>query len=373
MADRVELLVGGKSYAGWKSVGVTRAMDASTGSFTLTLTDRWQGQDTPWPIVPGDECEVRLGGDTVITGYVDIWKPSFTKDDHSINVQGRDKSADMVDSSAVHSPDEWRDLDVLALAKILAAPFGVKVRADVAVGERFRTVKLQQGETAFEALERHCRQRKLLLMPDGLGGLLITRAGSERAETPLIQGVNIKQAEGTVDFSQRFSRYIVRAQAGFSFETDGEGEAHIEAQVSDSSVSRTRPLLLVAETGGTMASARERATWEANVRIGKSASIEVTVAGWRQRPGGALWKPNLLVSVDASWLRINGDMLVRQVTYGMDKQGGQICQLSLVSPQAFAPEPPAPDKVEANPWAADGDDTEWPGFPAALPEGTGNE
>lgn len=374
MADRVELIVGGKSYSGWKDVAITRAIDASTGSFSLSLTERWAGQDRPWPIVPGNNCEIRLGGDVVITGYVDVWKPSYSKDDHSINVQGRDRSADIVDCSAVHSPDEWKNINVLQLANILCAPFGVPVRAEVDVGAAFKNppVKLQQGETVFEALDRYCRQRKLLLMPDGQGGILITRAGQQRAEVALVQGgqgldgVNIKEASGSIDFSQRFSRYTVRAQSGYSYETDGAGESHIEAEVIDTSVGRHRPLLLVAETGGTTASARERATWEANVRIGRSASIDITVAGWRQRPGGALWKPNLLVPTKSPWLRINGDMLIRQVNYGMDKSGGQVCQLSLVSPQAFAPEPPSPAKTAKNPWAADSDDTEWSGFPAGA-------
>jgi prophage tail gpP-like protein len=365
MADQVQLLVGGRAYSGWKSVTVTRAMDAATGSFSLGLVERWAGQDEPWPIVPGDECEVRLGSDTVITGYVDVWRPSFSKDEHAITVQGRDKSADMVDCSAVHSPDEWRDLDVLALAKILARPFGVKVRADVQVGERFRVVKLQQGETAFEALDRHCRMRKLLLMPDGLGGLLITRAGAEQAETVLEQGVNIKSASGSIDMSQRFSSYTVRAQAGWSAETDVETESLIEAVATDPGVGRRRPMLLVAEAGGTTAAAKERATWEANVRIGRAASVDVVVAGWRQRPGGALWRPNLQVDVRSSWLRMAGTMLVRQVTYAMDKDGGQVAQLALVSPQAFAPEPPAPETAESNPWASELDENEWPGFPAA--------
>lgn len=343
--DDLELLVNGLAYAGWTSIGVTRAMDAASGAFTVSLTERWEGkagaaaQLEPWPILPGDACEVRLAGVALIVGYVDIFRPAFGATDHSINIQGRDKTSDLIDCSAVHAPDEWNNLDVLAFAKILAAPFGVPVRADVDVGERFSLMKLQQGEAAFEAVERYARQRKLLLMPDGAGGLLLTRAGQRRASVALVQGQNILEASGTIDHSERFSNYLVKAQAGFSLDTSSEAEAHIEGGTTDSGVTRYRPLLVLAEAGGSDASAGERATWEANNRLGKSAACSITVQGWQQQPGGALWAPNLLVTVRSPWLRLDGDMIIRQVTFERG-DSGTTAKLDLVSPQAFAPEPP---------------------------------
>lgn len=343
--DDLELLVNGMAYAGWTSLGVTRAMDAASGAFTVSLTERWEGgngaaaQVEPWPILPGDECEVRLAGVPLIIGHVDIFKPSYSATSHTINIQGRDKTADLIDCSAVHAPDEWRNLDLMQFASIVAKPFGVEVSADVPVGERFQLIKLQQGETAFEAIERYARQRRLLLMPDGKGGLLLTRAGYRRAEVALEQGSNILDASGSIDHSQRFSSYLIKAQAGFSEDSDGEAEAHIEGSVTDSGIARYRPMLVVAESGGTGASVQERATWEANSRIGKSAAASITVQGWRQRPGGPIWEPNMLVRVRSPWLRMDGDMIIRQATFERGDQG-TTTKLDLVSPQAFAPEPP---------------------------------
>ena len=343
--DDLELLVNGVNYAGWTSLGVTRAMDAAATAFTVTLTERWEGgrnqaaQVEPWPILPGDACEVRLGGTPMVVGYVDIFRPSFSANDHSINVQGRDKVGDLIDCSAVHSPDEWRNIDLLRFAQALAKPFGVTVVADVDVGAPFSVCKLQQGETAFKAIERYARQRRVLLMPNGAGGLLITRAGTRRAQVGLVQGENIKSADGSIDHSQRFRNYLVKGQAGYSPDSDGETESHIEGAVTDSGIKRYRPMLLVAETGGTAAGLNERATWEANSRIGKSAGASIMVQGWRQLPGGPLWEPGLLVSVRSPWLRMDGEMIIRQVTYERG-ENGTTTKLDIVSPQAFAPEPP---------------------------------
>lgn len=354
--DDLQLLVNGQVYAGWTSLGVTRAMDAAAGAFTVSLTERWEGQDgaaaqiEPWPILPGDTCEVRLGGKVMISGYVDIFKPSFSATDHTINIQGRDKTSDLIDCSAIHKPDEWKNITVLKLAQILCEPFGIKAKADVDVGAPFPVVKLQQGETAFEAIERYAQQRKLLAMPDGAGGLLLTRTGTRRASTSLEQGVNIKTANGSIDHSQRFNQYLVKGQTAYSDDTDGETESHVEGRVTDSGIQRYRPMLIVAEADGNTNSALERATWEANTRLGKSATAQITVQGWRQVPGGELWLPNMLVYVKSPWLRMDGEMLIRQVTFNRESEDGSegtTCQLDICSPQAYAPEPPDSKKKGA--------------------------
>lgn len=353
--DDLELLVNGENYAGWTSIGVTRAMDAASGAFTVALTERWEGQEgaaaqiEPWPILPGDECEVRLGGKTMLSGYVDIFKPSYSATDHSINIQGRDKTSDLIDCSAIHKPDEWKNITALKLAQILCAPYGIKARADVDVGEPFPVVKLQQGETSFEAIERYAQQRKLLVMPDGAGGLLLTRTGTRRASVALVQGINIKTASGSIDHSQRFSEYLVKGQAPYSEDSDGETEAHVEGRITDSGIKRYRPMLIVAEADGNAGSALERATWEANTRLGKSATAQITVMGWRQTEGGELWLPNMLVYVKSPWLRMDGEMLIRQVTFNKesaDGSEGTTAQLDIISPQAYAPEPPDSKKKD---------------------------
>lgn len=172
---------------------------------------------------------------------------------------------------------------------------------------------------------------------------MITRAGVRRAATSLVQGENILNASGTIDHSQRFSSYLVKGQASYSPDSTGETEAHIQGGVTDSGIKRYRPMLLVAETGGTSSSLQDRATWEANSRIGKSAAASIDVQGWRQSPGGALWEPGLLVYVRSSWLRMDGWMLIRQVTYERG-EGGTTAKLEIVSPQAFDPEPPDSEK-----------------------------
>ena len=348
MPSNITLLVGGKLYGGWEDVSVTRAIDAASGAFDLTVTERWAGnRETPWPISPGDACEIRADDELLITGYVDIFAPSFDASTHRINIQGRDKTADLIDCSAVHSPDEWRKFTVLDLARTLCAPFGVAVSVSpgVDIGAAFPVCKIQQGESVFEALDRHCRLRKLLLTADGSGGLLITTVGIERATSALVQGQNILAATGSIDASERFSEYTVKAQAAYSEDSTGETEAHITGSVQDSAIKRYRPLLVIAEGGGSSKTATDRAVWECNTRIGRAAQAALIVQGWRQK-SGALWKPNLLVAVQSDWLRMSGDMLIRQVTFQQTLGSGTTATIDLVSPLTYLPEPIDPERAD---------------------------
>lgn len=339
MPEDIELLVDGKVFAGWLSAGVSRAMDAAAGTYSLSVTDRWSDNDEPWELSPGDSCEVRVGGEVLITGYIDIVRPGFGPSDRRMEVQGRDKSGDMVDCSAIHKPDHWKSIGLLQLAQTLAKPFGITVKADTDLGAPLTQVKLQQGETALEAINRHAKMRKVLVMPDGKGGLLLTRTGTRKATVQLVEGRNIAEADGNLDWSERYSEYVVKGQSAYSAKTDGKAEAHAAATAKDPGVNRYRPLLVVNDGETNAATAKDRATWEANTRIGKSAGATITVLGWRETEGGPLWQPNTLVLVESKTLQISGEMLVRQVTYTRDEQGAR-AKLELVSPQTYEAKPP---------------------------------
>ncbi len=351
MPDDVSISVNGKVYAGWTSVTVTSAMDAASGAFSLSYTERWPGSSELWPIMKGDACVVKINGLQLITGFVDLVSPEFDGRGHGLNVQGRDTTGDLVDCSADHRPDQWFNLTTLALAKILCDPFKIPVSTDIDIGGPLPfPVKLQQGESVVDALSRYCSYKKQLIVPDGLGGLLITRAGLKRSDVALVQGANILAGSGTLDDSGRYSLYRVKAQAPYNPDLDPELESHIEAEASDDEIKRYRPLIVVAEMESTQATAKDRAEWEKSVRIGRGTQAEITVNGWQQKPGGDLWRPNTLASVKSTSLKIDGDMLIRAVTFSKNLRAGTTSRLSIVSPLAYTVR--TPKIVNANPWMA---------------------
>jgi|LGVE01.1.fsa_nt_gb prophage tail gpP-like protein len=347
MSDAVKLVVGGREYAGWTSVSVTRSIESIAGRFRLSLTDRWPGQQSAWPIPPGAECSFSIGGETVLTGLVDMAAPRFDSANHESAVTGRDRTGQMVDCSANHSPGEWSGIRLNRLAAILAKPFGVTVTTATDIGAAFETFKLQPGETAFEALDRACRLRGVLPVADGQGGLVLTSTGKTRCSTALVQGENVKSAALTNDTTDRYRKYIVRGSQPSSDFLDAEQASAVEARATDAGATAGRTLIILAESAVDIASARKRAQWEATVRAARSVTVSVTVQGWRQG-NGELWPVNSLVSVDLPYLRVSGDLLISELTHSLDESGGMQTELTLRRKDAFLPEPEKP--VAADPW-----------------------
>jgi prophage tail gpP-like protein len=345
MAEELDLIVGGKRYSGWKSIRVTRSIEGLTGSFALDVSDRW-GQGDPWPIAEGDACRVEIGGEAVIDGYVDKRTLGASKDQRTLSYSGRDRAADLVDCSVL-VPDSstkgnkwtYRNIDIAAFATAIAAPHGIKVSVQSGLTlPKDPLLVAHPGETCFEAINRAAASAGVLVVSDGAGGILITRAGIERA-APLVEGFNILEASADFDATNRFHRYLISSQPPGTDDANGDA-TRVQAEATDTDVARTNRVILIRpEKGYNTAGARKRADWEARIRAAKSAAVTISVLGWRQPNNGPLWPLNMISHVNApDLIGVDGDMLISQVEHSIG-DGGQITQIKLVRPDAFSPEP----------------------------------
>ncbi|MDR2051145.1 MAG: phage tail protein [Deltaproteobacteria bacterium] len=337
--ESVTLRLDGVDWSYWKSAEVTRQMDAIAGAFSVALADRWTDGAQALPIAAGMECELLIGDEPVIKGYIDKSSPSFSAQAHGLTISGRDKSADLVDCSALHSPGQWLGQNALQLAGILARPFGVSVSAEGDVGAPLPNFKLEQGETAFEALDRVLKQRELLACPDGAGGLVLLKIGARENSIALVQGENILSASADFDLTDRFSVYLAQGQQPGNDEVYGLAACAVHAEARDSAVTRYRPLILRAESNVDSAAAGQRAAWERAVRAARSVTVSVTAQGFRQGPNGPLWRLNALTGVDIPFLRLRQRLMTSKVTFRRDTGSGSVTVLELKDPAAFSPEP----------------------------------
>lgn len=335
MSD-VVLTVGSSVYGGWKTVSVSRSIEQIAGTFGLGISERWPGQQALRGILPGNVCTVAIDGTVVITGHVDDVAPSYSASQHSVDVAGRDATGDLVDCSAVSGSGEWRDRKLEAIAADLCKPFGISVKATIDTGSTFKRFRIEEGESAFEAIERACRMRAVLPVSDSKGGLVLTRAGTSRAGVRLVKGENILEASGEFSWRDRYSRYTVKSQKpGTDDESSGAETSQIMGEATDGGVGRYRPLIMLAEQAADRKASKERAVWEANVRAARSRRVSATLQGWRETPDGPLWEPNRIVHLTDNWLAVDQDMLISGVTLTKDENGTRAA-LSLMPPEAFA-------------------------------------
>ena len=364
----VRLLVNGAEYGGWKSVRIGAGIERQARDFDLEVTDRWPGQtDIPRRIQPGDACQVFIGPDLVLTGYVDATPIKYDGKSVSVAVKGRSKTADLVDccpiptGESLHgisqawgdvigkdgkvqnviappskSAAQWRQQKMEVIAAALAAAYGVRVISETDTGKAIPEHQVQVGESVFESIDRMMRQRHVLSTDNERGDLVFIDVGSAgRSGTAIETGVNVLAASTDLDYKGVFSEYIVKGQRAGTDDTyasdvsEEEGEATDDstttvtgetASSADARAKRRRVLVIKQSGHADDGSCKDRADYERAHRAAKALQTSYTVAGWRQADG-SLWLPNQIVRVRDKVIGFDTDMVIAEATWVMDNQG----------------------------------------------------
>lgn len=389
---RIALQVGGAVWDEWTTAEIVRDLAELSGSFLLelrdaaragaafpfaTATDPFRGAPgLAGALAPGLPAAVAIDGEPVLTGYIDEVAPFASERFVQVTVSGRDKTGDMIDCAAAPlGPSEFRNLDLAAIAKRIAEPFGITVRADVDVGKPFARFVVDAGETARSAIEKAARQRAVLVTSDGIGGLVLTRGGTRRAGGGVFFPGNAIESEGLAAWRERFSDYYVLGHAEKAGARDRSAaplsaaappqdappafDAHAEepgvavtGRARDEAVGRYRPTVSLARMQTAAAPAKTTAEWMMRTARAKSEQLRCIVKGFRAgdvsggdvtgratasllERGGALWRPNELVFVDDRWQGVYRDMLIAAVAYRFSAADGATTELKLVGPAAF--------------------------------------
>ena len=351
MADDIQISVGGQTISGWTRVRVTRGIERVPSDFEIELTEYYTGDNSNVVIEPGSLCQVYLGGDLVLTGYVDEYSPRIVGDRHTVTLYGRSKSEDLVDCSADWPNAQILSSTVLQIVQGLATtPYGIPVTQEVIPDANKNTIPqltFIYGETAVEIIERICRYAKLIFydLPDG--GIVLTTASAKRAASGFTEGVNVQEAAARFTMS-RFQTYtcvyssIVQFSDGLALNSGQNNSVNqLGVPQVDVSVKRNRKKYIVLESGDTdpFIVTKARAQWELNRRFGKAWEVRITTDSWRDS-AGHLWEPNTLVDLVLPTVKIPKETwLINEITFQRDEEHGTTAVLLLNPPSAFIPEP----------------------------------
>lgn len=334
-----ELLVDGRIYGGWVEIAVERSIEQISGSFELQLTARWPGVDVAQGLREGLPCAVRIGGETVLTGYVDSYEPDLTSTSTSIRVSGRCKTGDLVDCAALYKTGAWRGVKLDRIVRDIVAPFGltVEIAPGLDMGEVFKRFALEDGERAFDAIDRACRLRAILCTSTPAGNVLLTLASDEESGVTLSEGENILRIQAVHSWKERHSVVILKAQTPGDDDEFGAAASQLKVSAKDAEINRYRPLVVMAEHHTSSASLADRAAWEVKVRMGRGKRGRLSVVGWRTGKDGMegpLWQPNTLVRVVSDRMNLDDDMLIVGCSYQLSA-AGLATELTFVRREAF--------------------------------------
>lgn len=321
MDNHVTLTVNEMEYGGWKSVEITADLERQFRTFKLDITWQWPGQTVDLPIKPGDPCEVKVGKDLLLTGYVFKAPIRYDGRQISLTIEGSSKTQDLVDCAARNLPNQWQQQPLLSIVQDLAREYSLTVVNEIPETSRLTKHTIVPGETVFQSIDRLLSLLRVFSTDDAQGRLVLAKPGSGgRASDALELGKNILSANAPMDFSQVFSEYRVIGQQKGSDAKSGAAASEVESTAADLSFKRRRTTVINEGTQLTFELAQQRAQWESATRMGRAQTTTYQVQGWRQS-NGDLWRHNTLVRVKDPVLGFDGDMLISRVTYSLSAQG----------------------------------------------------
>jgi prophage tail gpP-like protein len=342
-SDDLILSIGGRKYGGWEEISIDRSIDNLCSTFRVVAAAKEDGSGPDFQFRAGAAVAASIDGENLITGWADRVSPRYDKDEHSIDIEGRDRACDLTDCSAEHATGSWKNARIEDIAAELAKPMGITITVMADTGERLKRFSLQQGETVYAAIERLLRFRGLLAVSAPDGSVQIIAAKQSGIDFRL-NSDRILDATSEFDVSERYSKIIVKGQASGDDEANGKTVSKVRAEAVDLTVERPRTLIIIAEEQATIAALETRAKWEVTTRAAKAQSATITMAGWRD-DAGALYAPNRIVYIKDRRMFIDSPMLVTAVSLTKDL-GGSKAVLTCAPPEAWS-QLPIPEEREA--------------------------
>lgn len=353
-----ELVLAVEEYEirGFTAMQLQRSLDQLTDSFDISLTSPLSSSPPPIDIREGQEVTIKYDGEPMLLGYIDEVDESSNASAFNLRIAGRSKAKDLVDCSAIKKGG-WRNMALDKIAEDIAGPFGLKVSTDLTDLPKVASFKLQDGETAFDAIDRLIREHGMRVVSEPSGDLLLTRTGLLRFPDVILErGVNIVEGGIRRSENERFSQYIFKASVAADDDSFGEGNASSYA-VTDDGVGRYRPLIVQRDgqarnSSGQYTSQKlvkeleTAALWERNTRAGKSQQLSYRVLypgdvarSWEIPGGRGPWTPNIVVTVRDKNHAVDGQFLVTSVSLSRTTSGTET-RIELTHPEAYEPEKP---------------------------------
>lgn len=335
---RLELVVNGTIFGGWKEVEFKRTWAAVSGDFSLGFSQRWDGQDTPRPVEPGDSVQIKADGQLMFSGFVDEDSLDINETSTSYKCSGRCKTGQLADCSAQYKGGTWKNAKLDRIAKDLASVYGVEVKAEANLGKPLPVHSIEPGETVLDCLLRACKQRGVLPVSTPKGELLLVGGSRENASDVLQLGLNIQAITTGRTFADRFGTYIVKTGvergSGAGAGKPAAERAGKTALATDSQVkAKLLRQIVIIPDDNTQATAQQVANFEARIRAAKGETASVVLPSWFQS-NGQLWREGLAVQVKADQARASGTWVVAECSYSYG-DGGTKCSLALVRPDVF--------------------------------------
>ena len=343
------LEVNGVQYDNFIAASCEIRLDSLCRQFSFSAT---ADGDQSLPFKGGEKCKVRVDGELVITGTIEIVDVSYDSEAHNIQVSGRSLTGDLLDSTLDSIPSiSGENLTLKKLMQIIIDHLGLSIKVIDNVSPAAFTAaedlpNPEPGENAFQFVEKYARKRQVLLTDDKNGNIVIASNsainGAGRIQH-ILNSVdnNVLSAAFTYDITGRYNRYKVvsglnPSALNFAGDTDLDSIASQGGGATDSAIKAGRQLIIEAEAPFSDSQCVERAKWESNIRKSRGLVYSCVLGGFRVAgDSGELWQTNRLYQITDDFLGKVEPMLANSVRFNFDLDEGSTTEIGFVGPQAY--------------------------------------
>ncbi|NLI28401.1 MAG: hypothetical protein GX413_13675 [Acetobacter sp.] len=213
----MRIFIGGSEVTNWTSLECGRDLADICGVFRVEIDDAarddaagFSSGSSATLIREHMDVEIRVHETVVFRGWVDDIDLRV-EDGHASGVaSGRDRAGDLVDCTGNPvGPAEYRQIHLMDVIGSLVKPFGLSIDSDVDTGAPFTLVALDV-EPVMSTIEKLSRQRGVLVVSDGVGGIRLTQAGVTRAPGSLTFPGNVQSIEARISVQDHYSDIWVK-------------------------------------------------------------------------------------------------------------------------------------------------------------------
>lgn len=344
----IEMEVDGIRYTNFTSASVEVRLDALANTFSFSAVST---EKTPLPFRGGEACLAIVDAFVVANGFIEIISGGYDAGQHTIEIRGRDKTGDLIDSNISKLSDLNSPITLKEIIEIVVANVGLKLTViDEVNPDPFNAAEdlqaLEPGDNAYQVIEELARKRQVLLSSNSDGNIVIIKSPGAESDG-ILQNIlgatdnNIIAASYSFDQTGRFNVYQLSSQlnptaVNNAGKTDVVSIVNQSAIITDAQIRAGRQMVLTSEGSYSDDQNSTRARWEQRIREARGRVYTATVEGYKPDPKiNKIWDVNTLITIDDEFAQIDTEMLINSVAFSYGLETGNTTLLSMVERNAY--------------------------------------